>query len=183
MELRTTPIVGLFLAATTPLCDQRGSFTRLFCSEQLSMVIGNRTIVQMNHSRTNTLGAIRGLHFQRPPYAEMKLVRCIRGRVWDVAVDIRYDSRTFLHWHAQELTPDNGIMMVIPEGFAHGFQVLQPESELLYLHTAPYHPGAEGGLRFNDPKLSISWPLAITDLSIKDQSHLFISDNFKGLSV
>lgn len=183
MELRTTPIDGLSLAQTKPHCDQRGSFTRLFCSEQLSMLIGNRTIVQMNHSRTNTLGSIRGLHFQRPPHAEMKLVRCIRGRVWDVAVDIRHDSRTFLHWHAQELTPDNGIMMVIPEGFAHGFQVLKPESELLYLHTAPYHPDAEGGLRFNDPKLSISWPIGFTDLSIRDQNHVFITDDFKGLSV
>jgi dTDP-4-dehydrorhamnose 3,5-epimerase len=183
MELRTTPIDGLFLAQTMRHSDQRGSFTRLFCSEKLSKLIGNRTIVQMNHSRTNTLGAIRGLHFQRPPHAEMKLVRCIRGRIWDVSVDIRHDSRTFLHWHAQELTPDNGIMMVIPEGFAHGFQVLQPESELLYLHTAPYHPGAEGGLRFNDPKLSISWPIGFTDLSIRDQNHLFISDDFKGLSI
>jgi dTDP-4-dehydrorhamnose 3,5-epimerase len=123
------------------------------------------------------------MHFQYPPHAEMKLVRCLKGRVWDVAVDLRYRSPTFLQWHAEELTPNSGRMMVIPEGFAHGFQVLEPDSELLYLHTAPYTPSAEGGLRHNDPKLGIHWPLHVTDLSERDAAHPLIGEAFQGVIV
>jgi dTDP-4-dehydrorhamnose 3,5-epimerase len=137
--------------------------------------------VQINHSRTTATGAVRGLHYQCPPHAEMKLVRCLRGAVWDVAVDLRWNSPTFLRWHAEELTQTNTRMMVIPEGFAHGFQVLKPESELLYLHTSFYTAGAEGGLRHDDPILKISWPLSVTDLSPRDASHPLIDPNFSGI--
>jgi dTDP-4-dehydrorhamnose 3,5-epimerase len=113
----------------------------------------------------------------------MKLIRCLKGRVWDVAVDLRRESPTFLHWHTEELTPANTRMMVIPEGFAHGFQVLEPESELLYLHTAFYTPGAEGGLRHDDPRLAINWPLAVTDLSPRDTAHPVISSDFSGIAL
>jgi len=129
------------------------------------------------------VGAIRGMHFQYPPFAEMKLIRCIRGRVLDVAVDLRTDSQTFLQWHAQELSSDNLQMMVVPEGCAHGFQVMEPDSELLYLHTAMYHKPSEGGLRYNDPQLSISWPLPVTDISHRDQSHPLLADSFPGIRV
>ncbi len=115
-----------------------------------------------------------------PPHAEMKLVRCLRGRVWDVAVDLRAESPTFLHWHAEELSPDNHRMVVIPEGCAHGFQVLTPDSELLYLHTAFYAPDAEGGVRHDDPALGIRWPLPVTDLSPRDRSHPLIDAGDRG---
>jgi dTDP-4-dehydrorhamnose 3,5-epimerase len=183
VNVRPTRIAGLVVGEATPHIDDRGAFARLHCERELASFIGQRRIVQINHSRTVAIGAVRGLHYQRSPHAEMKLVRCLKGRVWDVAVDLRHDSPTFLHWHAEELTPANGRMMVIPEGFAHGFQVLEPESELLYLHTAFYEPEAEGGLRHDDPNLAINWPLAVSDLSVRDGSHPLIDFNFSGISL
>lgn len=132
---------------------------------------------------TTSPGAIRGMHFQNPPYAEMKLVRCLRGRVWDVAIDLRAGSETFLRWHAEELSAENRLMMAIPEGFAHGFQVLEPESELLYLHTAVYHRSSEGGVPFDDPRLAIRWPLPVTDVSVRDAQHPPITQHFTGIAI
>lgn len=145
--------------------------------------MGNRQIAQINHSRTSRVGALRGMHFQHPPHAEMKLVRCLRGSVWDVAVDLRAGSPTFLEWHAEELTPDGGQMMVIPEGFAHGFQALEPESEMLYLHTEFYEPRSEGGLRHDDPRLGIAWPLAPQDVSERDLAHPLLDNQFTGVTL
>ena len=181
VNTRPTRIPGLVVVETTPHIDNRGAFARLYCERELAGFIGSRRIVQINHSRTSAIGTVRGLHYQRPPHVEMKLVRCLKGGVWDVAVDLRHDSPTFLHWHAEELTPANSRMMVIPEGFAHGFQVIEPDSELLYLHTAFYEPEAEGGLRHDDPSLAINWPLAVTDLSARDASHPLIDFNFFGI--
>lgn len=183
MRLEQAPLLGVWVAEAEPLSDTRGSFARWFCQRELASVIGERRIVQVNHSRTRKAGAVRGLHFQLPPHAEMKLVRCIRGRVWDVAVDIRAGSDTFLQWHGEELSPENGRMMLIPEGFAHGFQVLEPESELLYLHTEFYSPGHEGGIRWDDPALGIRWPLPVSDLSDRDRSHPLIDKDFIGVDV
>lgn len=171
------------MVRTEARIDERGAFSRFFCAHDLDSVIGNRHIVQINHSRTASVGAVRGLHFQQPPHAEMKLVRCLRGRVWDVAVDIRAASPTFLHWHAEELSAENGLMLVVPEGCAHGFQVLDPASELLYLHTAFYVPAAEGGLACNDPALGISWPLPIGEISDRDRNHPLIRPGFPGLAL
>jgi dTDP-4-dehydrorhamnose 3,5-epimerase len=167
---------------TNYFTDARGAFGRLYCAAEMSGIIGSRHIVQINHSCTAAVGAIRGMHFQHPPHAEMKLIRCLKGRVWDVAVDLRVGSPTFLHWHAEELTSNNARMMVIPEGCAHGFQVLEADSELLYLHTAFYHPASEGGLRHDDPQLGIEWPLPAVDLSSRDLSHPPISQDFPGIS-
>ena len=147
MNILDTPMADLKIVQSFCHRDDRGAFVRLFCAEELQPLLGDRQIVQINHSKTSHAGAVRGLHFQRPPHAEMKMVRCLRGRVWDVAVDLRSGSPTFLHWHAEELAQDVAKMVVIPEGFAHGFQALEPESELLYLHTAFYHPPSEGGVR------------------------------------
>jgi len=183
MNILATPILGLMVVETILNVDTRGAFGRLYCEQELTTLIGHRKIMQINHSRTVNIGAVRGMHFQHAPHAEMKFVRCLKGRVWDVAVDLRHGSPTFLHWHAEELTPNNGRMMVIPEGFAHGFQVLEPDSELLYLHTAPYTPSAEGGLRYDDPRLAITWPLNVTDLSERDASNPLIDKDFQGLSV
>lgn len=183
MKICPTPIPGLSVVETSPHIDSRGAFARLFCEHELSELIGARRIVQINHSRTAAVGAIRGMHFQHPPHAEMKLIRCLRGRVLDVAVDLRTNSPTFLQWHAEELTPVNARMMVIPEGFAHGFQVLDSESELLYLHTAFYTPSAEGGLRHDDPRLGITWPQPVTDLSQRDANHPPIGVDFNGITI
>lgn len=178
---RPTPIAGAFIVTGQQHRDARGSFARLYCETELASIIGGRRIVQINHSRTTARGAIRGLHYQRPPSAEMKLVRCLRGKVLDVTVDLRANSPTFLRWHAEELSPAEGQMFVIPEGCAHGFQALEPESEMLYLHTAPYAPAAEGGLRFDDPRLGIAWPLPPTDLSDRDRAHPLINERFEGI--
>ncbi len=183
MKVLETPLAGLVVVESTPNHDARGAFSRLFCGRELDDILGGRQIAQINHSLTRHVGAVRGMHFQYPPHAEMKMIRALRGRVWDVAVDLRAGSPTFLTWHAEELSPEAGRMMVIPEGFAHGFQVLEPDSELLYLHTAFYEPSAEGGVRHDDPRLGITWPLAAQDLSPRDLSHPLLDDGFAGVTV
>lgn len=183
MKIRPTAIADVMSVDTFPRQDHRGTFARFYCDLELSPIIGNRRIVQINHSRTTTVGAIRGMHFQYPPNAEMKLVRCLNGRIWDVAVDLRLDSPTFLKWHAEELSPQSARMMVVPEGCAHGFQVLDAESELLYLHTAFYTPETEGGVRHDDPCLAIAWPLPVADISERDAGYPLIGDVFRGIPV
>ncbi|OBH67938.1 dTDP-4-dehydrorhamnose 3,5-epimerase [Mycobacterium mantenii] len=183
MNIIDTPLADLKVVKSSPHRDARGAFLRLFCAQELLAVVGQRQIAQINHSRTSNVGAVRGLHFQRPPHAEMKMIRCLRGRVWDVAVDVRAESPTFLRWYGQELAQDDAQMLVIPEGFAHGFQVLEPESELLYLHTALYYPPAEGGLRYDDPRLAIAWPLQPQDLSPRDQTHPLLNADFTGVTL
>ena len=180
MRVVETEIKGVDVVETAPVEDHRGSFARLFGELDLSSVMCDRRIVQINHSCTRAVGAVRGMHFQVPPHAEMKLVRCLKGRVWDVALDLRAGSATLLKWHAQELTPRNAHMLVIPEGCAHGFQALEAESELLYLHTAPYVSAAEGGVAHDDPRFSIAWPLPVTDLSVRDRAHQPLPPGFAG---
>lgn len=181
MKIARTTIAGVVIVDAKPVDDSRGAFTRLYCERELTDVIGQRRIVQINHSRTSAVGAVRGLHFQFAPYAEMKLVRCLRGKVWDVVVDLRAGSSTFLAWHAEELSPDNARMLVVPEGCAHGFQVLEPDSELLYLHTAAYTPEAESGVRHDDPRLAIRWPLAVSERSPRDARHPLLAADFYGI--
>ncbi|OBJ02877.1 dTDP-4-dehydrorhamnose 3,5-epimerase [Mycobacterium alsense] len=182
MKVLDTPVAGLKVVQSEPHRDARGTFVRLFCAEELQPLLGHRRIVQINHSTTTRAGAVRGMHYQRPPHAEVKMIRCLRGRVWDVAVDLRAGSPTFLRWHAQELVQGDAQMFVIPEGFAHGFQALEPDSELLYLHTAFYHPPSEGGLRHDDPRLAIAWPLPPQDLSTRDRSHPLLDSDFTGFA-
>ena len=143
--------------------------------------MSERRIVQINFSRTATVGTIRGMHYQNSPHAEMKLIRCLRGKVWDVALDLRADSNTFMKYHAEELTSENTKMMVIAEGCAHGFQVLTEDSELLYLHTNHYTPGAEGAVRYNDPAFGIEWPLGVTDISERDKMQHIVPNDFPGI--
>ena len=181
MIIHPTSLADLVVAESKAFKDERGAFARLFCEQELSSVIDQRKIVQINHSCTAAVGAVRGLHFQHAPHAEMKLVRCLKGKVWDVAVDLRPQSPSYKRWYAQEISPQNAHMMVIPEGFAHGFQVLEAGSQLLYLHTAFYKPKAEGGLRHDDPALGITWPLPATDISVRDASHAYIDNSFRGI--
>lgn len=183
MKVLPTPIAGVFVVETKPFRDGRGFFYRSFCNHELSSVLQHRTIYQMNVSCTEIRGAIRGLHFQYSPDAEMKLVRCLQGLIWDVALDLRCGSPTFLQWYGIELSSKNTSMMVIPEGCAHGFQVLEERSEVLYLHTAAYNPKSEGGIRYNDSALSIVWPMTVTDISERDSTHPLLSQAFQGISV
>lgn len=180
MNILDTPIAGVKIVGTTPVTDQRGYFARWFCERELAPILGVRKIVQINYSKTLEIGSIRGMHFQKSPHAEMKFIRCLRGRVFDVALDLRKDSPTFLKWHAQELTPDSGHMFIIPEGCAHGFQVMEPDSELLYLHTDFYEPSSEGGVYYADNLINISWPLPPANISERDGKYPPLDNNFKG---
>jgi len=182
-NIEETSLQGLKVIQRHPWKDSRGQFTRAFCSKELSAAGWTTPVMQINHSITTALGSVRGLHYQKPPKAEKKMVLCLRGRVWDVAVDLRSNSETFLSWHAEELSAENNKAMLIPEGFAHGFQVLEKESELLYLHSEQYSPEHEDGLSPLDPRLSIPWPLVIGEMSERDRGFPFLSDKTKGVSL
>jgi len=175
------PLTGLKLVVRQRLGDSRGFLSRLFCAEELSAAGWRKPIAQINHTYTALCGTVRGLHLQHPPHAEMKLVSCIRGEVWDVAVDVRAGSPTFLQWHAQCLSADNGRALLIPEGFAHGFQALTDDVELLYCHAAAYNASAETGLNPQDARLAITWPLPITELSVRDAGHALTEYGFEGV--
>ncbi len=180
-DVLTSPIAGLFVLQRKPIADSRGYFERLFCAAELGTLLQDRKIEQINHSVTSFRGAVRGLHFQYPPHAETKIVMCLNGEVFDVAVDLRRGSPHFLHWHAEVLSVENHRALVIPEGFAHGFQTLSDGCELLYLHTAPYRPDAEGGIDALDPTLHIRWPLPITARSARDTGLPRLSSGFEGI--
>ncbi|KGF70546.1 dTDP-4-dehydrorhamnose 3,5-epimerase [Hoeflea sp. BAL378] len=159
---------GPVLVTRTPRVDDRGAFARIFCAEALAGIGWPGPVAQINHSRTARRGTVRGLHYQIPPHAEAKLVVCIRGAVLDVAVDIRADSPTRHAHGAAELSAETATAMYVPEGFAHGFQALTDEVELIYVHSAPYAAAAEAGLRHDDPALAIAWPLSVSGLSERD---------------
>lgn len=177
-----TPLAGLKLIERKLIGDARGFLARMFCAEDLSMAGWHAGIAQINHTLTQARGTVRGMHFQRSPHMEMKLVSCLRGVVWDVAVDLRAGSPTFLNWHAVELSATNHCALLIPEGFAHGFQTLTDDCELLYMHSAAYVPDAEGGVQAQDPALAISWPLPITEISTRDAQHALLTQEFTGLT-
>lgn len=174
------PLPDLIRVERKHLVDERGFFSRLFCSKELAAVGWNSAIEQINHSYTREKGVIRGMHFQQHPKAETKLVSCIRGEVYDVVVDVRRGSPTFLHWHAEHLSADNRTALLIPRGFAHGFQSLTTEAELLYCHDQSYYPSYESGLNPLDPQLNISWPIEKKVMSEKDGNRSFIDDLYKG---
>lgn len=176
------PPAGLKLVERQNLGDSRGFLSRMFCAEELASAGWAKPIAQINLTMTARKGTVRGMHFQHPPHAEMKLVNCLRGAVWDVAVDLRRDSPTFLKWHAQELSAENRRSLLIPEGFAHGFQALTEDCELLYFHSMPYASGSESALNALDPALDIPWPLEITEMSDRDRGHSFLTPQFTGLT-
>ena len=177
-----TPLPGLMLVRPEPVADARGSCARLYDREEFARHGAAFVPLQVSVSVNLRRGTLRGMHYQAAPAEERKLVRCIRGRVWDVAVDLRRESPTFLEWTAQELSPENGLMLVIPERCAHGFQVLEPDSELLYLHTAFYEPAAEGGIAPSDPAVGIAWPRPVADLSERDLSHPYLPADYSGIA-
>ena len=181
--IHPTPLDGLKVIERQPLGDSRGYLERLFCQETFNSFLQGKTIRQINRTLTQNKGTVRGLHFQYPPHAEMKLVSCLRGEVFDVAIDLRRDSPSFLKWHAEILSEDNHKTLVIPEGFAHGFQTLTPDCEMLYFHTADYNSEAEGALNACDLRLAINWPQPISDRSERDKNHAMLTDDFHGMDL
>jgi dTDP-4-dehydrorhamnose 3,5-epimerase len=155
----------------------------LSCASSFAQAGIDLPIAQINHTLTRQQGTVRGLHFQNPPHADGKLVSCVQGQIFDVAVDLRAGSPTFLQWHAHILSAENQCSLWIPPGFAHGFQALTSDCELIYLHSNAHAPASEGALHAQDPTLSIDWPLNITEMSVRDQSHLYIQSTFKGVTL
>jgi len=178
-----TALDGLKVVTRRALGDERGFLSRFFCADELREAGFVDPIVQINHTLTCRTGSIRGMHFQRPPFAEDKFVSVLRGEVLDVAVDLRRGSPTFLRWHGEHLSAENRRSLFIPKGFAHGFQTLTPDCELVYLHTQRYEPTSEGGLNPFDPRLAIDWPLPVSDMSARDREHPMITPDFTGLAL
>lgn len=170
MKFTKLPLSGAFRVDLTPLGDSRGFFARMFCAKEFAAWGLPAQWVQCNFSHSVTKGTLRGLHFQYPPAAEAKLVRCLRGAVFDVIVDLRHGSSTFGRWYSERLDEENRSMIFVPEGFAHGFQTLSDNVEMLYFHTAPYSPEHQGGLHWDDPQVGIEWPLPVTEMSLRDAS-------------
>jgi len=168
MDFVSTAIDGCYVVMPSPFEDARGWFARYYCEKAFAAIGHTRHWVQCNHSFTGLQGTVRGLHFQLPPAQEIKLVKCISGAVFDVAVDLRKKSPTYLKWFGFELSARNRAMLYIPEGVAHGFQTLLPDSELIYHHSNFFSPEHEAGIRYNDPILNIEWPLPIAQVSQRD---------------
>lgn len=175
-----TPLTNVVVLQRKVICDERGYIERMYCIDDLADVVGKRRVVQINHTMNHKAGTVRGMHFQRQPHAECKIVSCLRGEIFDVAVDVRHNSPTFLHWHGEILSETNRRMLVIPEGFAHGFQALVDGCELLYFSTAPYKPEAEAAINAEDPYVGIRWPMSITMMSEKDCAHRCLTAEYQG---
>jgi dTDP-4-dehydrorhamnose 3,5-epimerase len=181
MEFIPTNIQELFVVKLKILSDQRGLFARTFCKKEFEKIGFCKEFVQFNHSFNVKKGTLRGMHFQIPPYGETKLIRCIKGAVYDVAVDLRKNSPTFLQYYGIELTEQNMLSILIPEGFAHGFQTLEDNTALIYHHTQFYTPIADAGIRYDDPMLNINWLLSPVNISEKDKIYPFINQDFNGI--
>ena len=174
-----TPLEGLFRIERHPIEDHRGFLSRFFCAEDFNRIGFDCSLAQINHTLTQQKGAVRGMHFQYPPYTETKIVSCLQGKILDVAVDIRKDSPTFLQWHAEILSAKNKASLYIPNGFAHGFQTLTNNCQLIYLHSVSYKPDSEGALNALDPRLAINWSLTVTEMSNRDKNHPLLDTQFE----
>jgi dTDP-4-dehydrorhamnose 3,5-epimerase len=180
MIFEETTLKGAYVVSLQLLTDARGGFARTFCKKEFQQINHQKEFVQLNHSYNTFKGTVRGMHFQLPPYQEIKLIRCIKGAVIDVIVDLRENSPTFLQHVSVELSAENKKMIYVPENFAHGFQTLEDDTELIYHHTQFYTPQADTGIRFNDPLLKINWPLEPVMVSEKDKNYKLIDHTFKG---
>lgn len=181
LQVIELPLAGLRRVERARLGDERGFFSRLFCADELQAAGWSKPVAQINHTMTQTRGMVRGMHFQRAPAAEMKLVSCVQGEVWDVAVDLRRGSPTFLQWHAEVLSAANGHAMLIPEGFAHGFQALSDNAHLVYCHSQAYSPEHEAGVHPLEPRLQMDWPLkALLQMSPRDAGRAMLDAHYLG---
>ena len=178
---QASKLAGLQVITRQPIVDSRGWFERTYCADTFAQLGISKTISQINRSFTSQKGSVRGMHFQTAPFAETKFVSCLRGEVFDVAVDLRANSPTFLQWHGEILSASNQRSLLIPEGFAHGFQTLSADCEMLYLHTQKFDPVSSSGINPLDPKLAISWPLHMTEMSDGDKHRPMMLPTFEGL--
>lgn len=170
MNFLKTPLEGSYLIKIEQIEDERGFFARSFCLNEFRAMGLEINIAQCNVSFTKRRGTLRGLHYQSAPHEETKLVRCINGSIWDVIVDLRRNSATFGQWYSVELSSSNRLALYIPEGFAHGFQTLIDNTEVEYYMSEYFHADFAKGINWRDPSLAISWPLNVTDISLRDQS-------------
>lgn len=168
MIFSPTALAGAHLIGLERREDERGMFARTFCATEMESKGLEKSFVQANISKNTRAGTLRGMHYQHPPHGEVKLVRCIKGSIYDVIVDLREGSETYLQWFGAVLSEENGLMMYVPKEFAHGYQSLDDGATALYLVSCPYAPGSEGGLRYDDPQLAITWPMKVTNVSDKD---------------
>ena len=171
MKFTETKLKGAYILEPNKIEDSRGFFGRLWCEKEMLAQGLESNLRQSNVSKSKFKGTLRGMHFQREPFQETKLVRCTKGSVFDVIIDLRPDSITFKQWFGQELNEDNYKMMYVPKGFAHGFLTLQDDSEVYYLVTEFYNSEFENGVRHDDTEFNIKWPIAITEISDKDATH------------
>jgi dTDP-4-dehydrorhamnose 3,5-epimerase len=183
MKFLPTPLPGSYLVDLTPFGDERGWFARTYCKNEFLEIGFVKEWVQINHSFSKDAGTLRGMHYQLPPHAEIKLVRCVRGRIYDVIVDLRQGSPTFLKWFGAELSAENRQMMFVPEGFGHGFQTLMDDCELIYHHSAFYVKESERGISYNETRIGITWPAPVTQLSVRDTQHPALTADFKGIKL
>lgn len=174
MVFEKTHLEGLYVVKPRILEDERGLFARTYCKKAFAQIGFKKEFVQFNHSFNALKGTLRGLHFQLAPFTETKLIRCVEGRVWDVAVDLRQDSKTYLQYFGIELSKENMNSILIPDGFAHGFVTLEDNSSLIYHHTEYYTPNVDSGILYNDPSVGIKWPVSISVISQKDTSYSLI---------
>jgi dTDP-4-dehydrorhamnose 3,5-epimerase len=182
MRFTETILKDSYLIVPDLFEDHRGFFSRWYCNHEFGERGLTTGFVQCNHSGTTGKGSIRGMHFQLPPHAEVKLVKCVAGKIFDVIIDIRQGSPTFLKWFGTELSAENKTMLYIPKGFAHGFQTLTEEAEIFYMVSSTYKKEAESGVRYNDPMIGIEWPLPLLKISEKDQQiPMLDSQSFKGI--
>lgn len=170
MLFTETNLRGAYLIDIEQRQDERGFFARAWCQQEFEDHGLVARVVQANISYNKRAGTLRGMHYQKAPYAETKLVRCVRGAIYDVIIDLRPDSPTYMQWLGVELTAENYRMLYVPEGFAHGFQTLADNTEVTYQVSQFYTPGAEGGLRYDDPAFKIEWPVAVRVISEKDRN-------------
>lgn len=181
MKFIETSLKGSFIIEPESFTDQRGMFERLFCENEFQEIGLFKRLVQINLSFTRMAGVLRGMHYQNPPWAEAKIVRCLRGSVYDVIIDLRKGSNTIFQWHGEILSSDNKRMLYIPEGFAHGFQTLEQNCELLYFHSEFYNSGNQKAILYNDPKINIEWPMVVSDISERDKNHDLLTQDYEGI--
>lgn len=181
MNFISTDIKDLYVADLSLIQDARGGFERIFCSNEFKRIGLSKQIVQINHSYNINKGTVRGFHYQAAPFQECKLIRCIKGSVLDVVIDIRKDSPTFRQKFEIKLSGNSHLLIIVPEGLAHGFQTLEDDSQLIYHHTEYYSPESSRGIRYNDPFVDMNWPIEISNISDNDLSHPILDQKFNGI--
>jgi dTDP-4-dehydrorhamnose 3,5-epimerase len=181
MKFKETALRDCFIIELEPHTDFRGFFERIFCKKEMLAIGFSKDIVQINHSLSKKKGTLRGMHYQLPPFTETRIIKCIKGAVFDVAIDIRKKSPTFLHSFGFEITEKSNLMFFIPEGFAHGFQTLSNNAELLYFHTGYYNPESDVAVNYSDPFLDLKFPMKVTEISFRDLNHPYLDDPWKEL--